>query len=112
MECSEISLVLDKYELKDKFKDLSYELNRLKILIEIPNLYINDYFFEIRNEIDSAVVEKLIKENNQVNESLIKNWIQMIDMVHLIESECLENIKKNKLNSEFLIPIRAKLNST
>lgn len=87
----------DKNQLSNKFNSVITQINNLKVLIEIPSMYINNYFIDIRNEIDLAVTEKQIKENGHLDENLNKNWIQMIDLLYAFETECLARLKSKKL---------------
>lgn len=87
-------------QINVKIAYLMNELNDLKLLFEIPRLYIYNLFNDIRNEIDIAVNEKIIKERGSFNESLISNWLKMIDIVYSFEYNCLKNFKNNKFSSE------------
>ena len=51
----------DSPKLKNKISNVFQALENLKLLFEIPRLYISNHFSEIRKEIDIAVNEKLFK---------------------------------------------------
>jgi hypothetical protein len=66
-------------------------------------LYLANHFQSLKAEIDYAIEMKL-KENNN-NQSLIDNWIQMINLIDSYETECYSNINHNniELNNEKIL---------
>ena len=82
--------------LKEKISRL---IEKLKMLVELPRLYLSNYFSDIRTEIDLAFFEKelgIFDAENRVK--LRRNWQEMIDSVNSFEEECLigRSIKKFK----------------
>jgi len=83
------------------------ELELLKQIIDIPRLYISDYFLKLRTEIDTIFFSKSI-ESTRNN----LTWLEMINKVNDYENECLK-LKyftvdfKNEINKQ----INEKFNS-
>ncbi len=72
---------------------------KLKMLVQLPRLYLSNYFSDIRTEIDLAFFEKelgIIDNENKLK--LRHNWQEMINKVNSFEEECLieRSIKKFK----------------
>ena len=86
-------------ELNIKISNTLKMLENLKLLFEIPRLYISNYFSEIRKEIDIAVNEKLFKNSPTSNVILNENWGLIIEKLHSYETACLRNFPKNKFNN-------------
>jgi hypothetical protein len=68
-------------------------LEELKYLYNCPNLYLYDYFTELRRRIDLAVAEKLV-ENEHL--SISDDYIEMINRINTIEKDCNECILTNE----------------
>lgn len=82
-----------------KFKELDEELERFKLLFECPRLYISDYFYDLKTEIDSAFA---IKQSTTTDKNVLNsNWDKIIKKVESYETECLRVRKTNKFDEEF-----------
>lgn len=77
---------------------LKSDLEALKYLINYPNLYLYDYFSELRRSVDLAAAEKLLKSND--NLLLIDQYIDIIERINLFEKNCLQFIPTNEFNSD------------
>lgn len=86
------------FKLISRISELEKGLSNLKILFEIPRLYICDCLSDIRAEIDLAFNEKII--SSKKNELLIQNWISMIELIYLYEEKCLDKFKTNKFSTQ------------
>lgn len=62
------------------------KLEHLKSMVQMPKLYISNYFFSLRNEIDRIYVFKF---------ECVNEWEEIIKKLNLHEKECLANINKN-----------------
>ncbi len=60
-------------------------------------LYLANHFQSLKAEIDYAIEIKLAKNNNNNNQSLIENWIQMINLIDSYENECYLNLNHNNI---------------
>jgi hypothetical protein len=87
-------------------KGMQSELELLKQIIDIPRLYISDYFLNLRTEIDIFYSKSIESTRNN------SAWLEMINKVNDYEKECL-NLKyftmdfKNEINKQ----INEKINS-
>jgi len=71
-------------EIKIKFNN---DIEKLRKMLNIPKLYLSDYFGDIKSKIDLHFV--------QSNESDKETWIQMIKKVEIYESIFLKELKIN-----------------
>ncbi len=85
-------------ELNNKISKTFGMLENLRLLLEIPRLYISNYFDEIRKEIDFAINEKFFKNASASNDVLNENWSLMIEKLHTYETAFLKNFPKNKFS--------------
>ena len=93
---------------------LKEDLEQLKLLLSKPDLYIWNYFNDLKNEIDIAFGTKLLEEPVD-SENLNIIWLQMIDKVKQYEQECLtatpslDQFETKFLKSIYLKSIESKL---
>ncbi len=75
------------------------ELDALKEIVQLPNLFIANYFEYLRNDVDKQIATKLIQleenEKEKKNE-LNQKWKKIIDKINSFEKTC----NKNKINLE------------
>jgi hypothetical protein len=75
--------------------------DELKFIMECPQLFIAEYFSNIKKRIDYQVHLILFNDknlNNSVNEKIIKKkYVEMIEKINEIELECLRGCKQNIL---------------
>ena len=60
-------------------------LEKLKELCEIPKLYLDNYFLDLRKDVDLEIASK----NQSNNQDSISLWFQMIERINNFEKECL-----------------------
>ena len=77
---------------------LNNDLEDLKYLYTFPNLYLYDYFSELRRRVDLAAAEKLL--NDSENSKLVDNYISLIDRINLFEHDCTHRLQKNEFDSD------------
>ena len=72
------------------------ELELLKQIIDIPRLYISDYFLNLRTEIDIFYSKSIESTRNN------SAWLEMINKVNDYEKECLKlkHFKNYELNKQ------------
>ncbi len=95
----------DQKETKLKSKDsdlmitvdtLYKELEELEALVQMPRLYLNNFFLNLRNEVDLAVAKQSqIKVTQEITLKLNENYELMIDKINEFERECLARPVKN-----------------
>ena len=79
----------------NKLKEI---LADLKILIEIPRLYLANYFQELRNRIDLLAVERCFNETNE--KELNANWTLIIKKIASFEKECFRKMPTNQFSKD------------
>lgn len=80
-------------------KHLKCDLEALKYLTNFPNLYLYDYFSELRRSVDLAAAEKILELAHE-NLQLLDNYIDTIDKINSFERECLNQLSDNELASD------------
>ena len=83
-----------------KEKLLNY-LNKIKDIVELPSLYLENYFIELRNDVDKEFASKLLELQNDEEEKKELNelWQQMIEKIDSFETSCKTvsyDFEKNK----------------
>ena len=79
---------------------LRNDLEALRYLNNYPNLYLYDYFSDLRRQVDLAAAMKLLKAENI---PLIDNYMNIIDKINSFENECTKRL----VNDEFSDEIKA-----
>ena len=74
-------------KLEHKYK------NELKI--EIPKLFISNYFIALKSEIDLFFVKKQGTLNDQEKEDSNRIWKEMIDRIDAFQTECFKTADKH-----------------
>lgn len=77
-------------DLKSRREKISKALENLKILLELPKLYLSNYFSDLRNQVDKEISLDLIKEEKKKRQ-LNKLWKQMIEKIDSFEKQCIKN---------------------
>ena len=79
---------------------INERLDNLKFLIEIPRLYIANYFQELRNRIDILAAERCFNPTNEKNKhELNVNWAHIIKKIDLFENESLRKMPSNTMTN-------------
>ena len=95
----------DQKETKNRPRDsdlmitvdtLYKELEDLEALIQMPRLYLSDFFLNLRGEVDLAVARQShIKVTEEIALKLNENYVLMIDKINEFERECMARRAKN-----------------
>ena len=73
------------------------KFDRLKLIYELPRLYLSDFFIDLKTQIDILFIQKDLKEKDVRLKNIIKqHWIEMIEKVEHFQNECFKNQKTNK----------------
>ena len=77
------------------------KLNELNDIIKLPRLYLVNFFFDLRNNVDKEMLTKQFDEkiNEEKKKKLNEIWQQMIAKIYALEKECINN----KLNLDLKI---------
>ena len=55
------------------------KFDRLKLIYELPRLYLSDFFIDLKTQIDILFIQKDLKEKYVRLKKIIKqNWIEII----------------------------------
>lgn len=85
------------------------KIEQLKSMVEIPNLYISDYFINLRNEFDKIYMQKRIANKNQEVIQEKQEWEDIINKITLNEKECLANLSKKRFSDKIKKEINEKI---
>ena len=93
-----------------KKQQILKKLEDLKLIIEMPKLYLANYFQDLRNKVDLEMVSKQILHNNHIEKKneLNQIWIEMISKIDSFEKEC-KNKDELKSNLNQIEEIRIML---
>ena len=74
---------IKKHQILKKLEDL-------KLIVEIPKLYLANYFQELRNSVDKEMFSKQMLHNNdnEMKNELNQIWKEMISKIDSFEKEC------------------------
>lgn len=78
--------------------NLQEEFNQLKTLLTEPELYLWNYFSDLKNEIDLSFSKNLLEEPEK-HELINIHWIEIIDKVKLFEQECIKTNQQSATQS-------------
>ena len=97
---------------ENKKKQMFEKLVELKSIIEIPKLYLANYFKELRNKVDKDMFPKQMLHNNDIEmkNELNQIWVEIISKVDSFEKEC-KNIDELQSNSNRIDQIRIMLDN-
>ena len=89
------------------------KLDDLKLIVEIPKLYLANYFQELRNKVDKEMFPKQILHNNDIEKKneLNQIWVEMISKIDSFEKQCTKNIDDLQSNVNRIEEIRITLNN-
>ena len=95
-----------------KREQMLSKLEDLKKIVEIPKLYVADYFIELRNKVDKEMFSKQMihKDDNQMKNEISETWKKLISRIDSFEKECI-NTDKLQLNSNRIDEIRIMLDN-
>jgi hypothetical protein len=96
------------------------DLAKLNTIIELPNLYLSDYFCNLRNKVDRecALKQQELQNDKEKKNELDELWKQMISKIDSFEKNCIRktyDLDVNKIrineieeivNSEQLIDLK------
>ena len=74
-------------------KQLQNDLDFLKSICHDPNMFLSNYFDELRNDVNKMM--KINEENSkdiEEKETNKKSWIQMINRINSFEKECSQTV--------------------
>lgn len=82
--------------------DLNKLLDDLRFVIELPRLYLANYFEELKARIDLLVAQRCHNETDkEIRKVLNANWSELINRIEVFEQECLARINNNKFSKHF-----------
>jgi len=70
-------------------KELYDELEQVQKILEIPQLFVSDYFFELRNQMDQFYLKKRIEGNEEDD-----IWMKIIARIETFEKELTRSNRK------------------
>jgi len=78
------------------------DLDNLKKITELPDLYLANYFEGLRNKVDKefATKQQELKNDREKKEELDKLWLNMITKIDSFEKNCIRkiyNLDANKI---------------
>ena len=84
--------------VESKKQQLLIKLDELQLIVEIPNLYLANYFQELRNKVDIEMFSKQKIQNNDIEKKneIDQIWVEMISEIYSFEKQCKN---KDKLQS-------------
>ena len=93
-------------------EQLLNDLSELKRTAELPRLFLDNYFSELRNEVDKEITAKLIDHQNNERKKKKYNeiWQKMIAKISPFEEECINSEWTLSGNLERINAIEAILN--
>ena len=81
---------------------LRKDLDELKSILDDPKSFLSNYFKSLKTEIEYSFIKNI--ESNRMNEKkkdeLSKSWVQIINKLKEVESECFNNIFSILLKKE------------
>ena len=95
-----------------KKQQMLQKLEDLKSIVEMPKLYLANYFQELRNKVDKEMFSKQIlhENDNEMKNELNQNWKEMISKIESFEKEC-KNEDELQSNSNRISEIRIMLDN-
>ena len=83
---------------ESKKQQMLIKLDELQLIVEIPNLYLANYFKELRNNVDKEMFSKQMLHNNDIEKKneIDQIWLEMISKIYSFEKQCKN---KDKLQS-------------
>ena len=89
------------------------KLQDLKLIIEMPKLYLANYFQNLRNKVDKYMFSKQILHNNDIEKKneLNQIWVEMISKIDSFEKQCTKNIDDLQSNVNRIEEIRITLDN-
>ena len=89
------------------------DLNELKDALELPNLYLANYFNGLRNDVDKSVAQKQLTFQNdqEKKKQLDELWQQMINKIDTFEKNCTVDSCDFEPNKKRINEIEAILNT-
>ena len=78
-------------------EQIADELEQLTHMAELPDLYLANYFSDLRNEVDKSMCSQTSQQQDQQNRTKLNSmWEKMILKINLFEQQCIND----KLNLE------------
>ena len=69
-------------------EQLQTEFEKFKEICELPELYLENYFIELRNNVDKCMV---LNEMNLETDELNENWKEVISKIDTFENDRIKN---------------------
>lgn len=83
-----------------RFENLKNQNEKLKLIYDVPRLYLSDYFIDLRAQVDhSFAFQKMNETTEKKRDKINLIWLKMIDRINSFETECLNNafeVKKHR----------------
>ncbi len=88
-------------------------LVKLNTIIELPNLYLSDYFCNLRNKVDRecALKQQELQNDKEKKNELDELWKQMISKIDSFEKNCIRKTYDLDVNKIRINEIEEILNS-
>jgi len=76
----------------DHLNSLKSKVNQLKQICQLSNLYLSNYFLDLKSQVDSEMAEQYLKQTDTNTKQSIQHiWLRMIDTIETFERECVQN---------------------
>ena len=84
------------------------DLNELKDALEFPNLYMANYFNDLRNDVDKAFAPKQLEflHDQEKKKQIDDLWQQMINRIDTFEKNCKINSCNFESNKKRINPLK------
>ena len=73
-------------------EQLLNELKELKLIAQLPKFYLNNYFIDLRNDVDKEILAKQMEQDEQDNEAKISQlnelWKEISLRIQSFENSC------------------------
>jgi len=88
-------------------------LAKLNTIIELPNLYLSDYFCNLRNKVDRecALKQQELQNDKEKKNDIDELWKQMISKIDSFEKNCIRKTYDLDVNKIRINEIEETLNS-
>ena len=83
-----------------KSVDLIEEIDQLKQILNHPEKYVWDYFYDLKNQIDLDFnkIDGTLKIRDDTKNDYVSTWTSLIDKLNDFKSKCIQNINLFKIN--------------
>ena len=93
--------------------DFNKLLDDLKLISEIPRLYLANYFEDFKNKIDLIAAHRCLNETDkEIRKALNDNWSELIKKIELFEDECVRRVSKFKSSIDLIDQIEKNISNS